>query len=50
VSDYVQDLIRKDYQKLEELRQALIEGEQSGPSTSFDIDTFIADKKETLSP
>jgi len=48
-SDYVRDLIRRDHLKLEELRQALIEGEQSGPSTSFDIDTFIADKKKTLS-
>lgn len=49
VSDYVQDLIRRDHLKLEKLRQALIEGEQSGPSTRFDIDTFIADKKKTLS-
>ncbi len=48
-SDYVRDLIRRDHLKLEELRQALIEGEQSGPSSRFDIDTFIADKKKTLS-
>ncbi len=48
-SDYVRDLIRRDHLKLEELRQALIEGEQSGPSTRFDIEMFIADKKKTLS-
>lgn len=48
-SDYVRDLIRKDHIKLEQLRQALIEGENSGPSTSLDIDAFIADKKKSLS-
>ena len=48
-SDYVRDLIRKDHIKLEQLRQALIEGENSGPSTGLDIDTFIADKKKSLS-
>jgi antitoxin ParD1/3/4 len=36
--DYVRDLIRQDHAKLERLRQALIEGENSGPSTSLDIE------------
>lgn len=48
-SDYVRDLIRKDHMKLEQLRQALIEGENSGPSTELDIESFIADKKKSLS-
>jgi antitoxin ParD1/3/4 len=47
-SDYVRDLIRQDHIKLERLRQALIEGENSGPSTSLDIETFIANKKKLL--
>jgi antitoxin ParD1/3/4 len=29
------------------LRAALIEGEDSGPSTPFDFDDFIASKRET---
>lgn len=48
-SDYVRDLIRKDHLKLEQLRLALIEGENSGTSTGLDIDAFIADKKASLS-
>ena len=48
-SDYVRDLIRKDHIKLEQLRQALIEGENSGPSTGLDLEAFIADKKKSLS-
>ena len=48
-SDYVRDLIRRDHMKLEHLRQALIEGENSGSSEVFDIDAFIADKKKVLS-
>ena len=48
-SDYVRDLIRRDHIKLEQLRQALIEGEKSGPSTGLDIEAFIADKKKFLS-
>ena len=48
-SDYVRDLIRRDHIKLEQLRQALIAGENSGPSTGLDIDVFIADKKKSLS-
>ncbi|MBD1400892.1 type II toxin-antitoxin system ParD family antitoxin [Pelovirga terrestris] len=47
-SDYVRDLIRQDHIKLERLRQALIEGENSGPSTSLDIEKFIANKKKLL--
>ena len=48
-SDYVRDLIRKDHINLELLRQALIEGENSGTATGLDIDAFIADKKKSLS-
>jgi antitoxin ParD1/3/4 len=33
--------------KLAALRAALIEGENSGPSTPFDFDHFIARKRET---
>lgn len=44
-SDYVRDLIRRDHIKLEQLRQALIEGENSGPSSGLDIDAFIAEKR-----
>ena len=47
-SDYVRDLIRQDHIKLERLRHALIEGEKSGPSTSLDIESFIANKKKFL--
>jgi antitoxin ParD1/3/4 len=48
-SDYVRDLIRRDHMKVEQLRQALIEGENSGPATGLNIDAFIADKKKSLS-
>ena len=48
-SDYIRDLIRNDHLKLEELRQALIEGEKSGPSAGLDIEAFIADRKKSLS-
>ena len=47
-SDYVRDLIRQDHIKLEQLRQALIEGENSGPSTGLDIEAFIENKKNSL--
>jgi antitoxin ParD1/3/4 len=30
--------------KLEQLRKALIEGEESGPARPFDVETFIARK------
>jgi len=44
-SDYVRDLIRRDHLKMAELRQALIEGENSGIATEFDLDAFINSKK-----
>ena len=47
-SDYVRDLIRRDHLKLEKLREALIEGEQSGPPITLDLDSFISDKKRSL--
>lgn len=43
-SDHVRDLIRRDHLKLEELRKALVEGENSGPSTGLDIEAFIAEQ------
>ncbi len=45
-SDYIRDLIRRDHMKIEQLRQALIAGENSGSPTSLDIETFIADKSD----
>jgi antitoxin ParD1/3/4 len=36
--------------KLEALRSALIEGEQSGPSTSFDFEAFLTRKWESQPP
>jgi antitoxin ParD1/3/4 len=36
--------------ELAALRAALIEGENSGPSTPFDFDDFIARKREAESP
>lgn len=47
-SDYVRDLIRDDHKKLEELRAALIEGENSGTSSEFDFEMFIETKKKSL--
>lgn len=47
-SDYIRDLIRQDHIKLEQLRQALIEGENSGHSTGLDIEAFIETKKKSL--
>ncbi len=49
VSDYVRDLIRQDHLKLEQLRQALIDGENSGTSTALDLDSFIDNKKKSIS-
>lgn len=48
-SDYIRDLVRRDHMKLEELRQALVEGENSGPSTGLDIEAFISARKKSLS-
>ncbi|HEX3984491.1 MAG TPA: type II toxin-antitoxin system ParD family antitoxin [Acidisoma sp.] len=36
--------------KLAALRAALIEGEQSGPATEFDVETFIARQRGSRSP
>ena len=47
-SDYMRDLIREDHRKLEELRAALIEGENSGKSSELDFEAFIASKKKSL--
>lgn len=48
-SDYVRDLIRDDHRRLEDLRAALIEGENSGQSSELDFEAFIAAKKKSLS-
>ncbi len=40
-------LLEEHEAKVEALREALIEGEQSGPATPFDFDAFIAGKKST---
>jgi antitoxin ParD1/3/4 len=39
-------LLEERETKLTALRAALIAGEQSGPSTSFDFDKFIAGKRK----
>jgi antitoxin ParD1/3/4 len=51
------DVVRAGLRLLEEqeatltaLRAALIEGEQSGPSTPFDFEAFIARKRVPRSP
>lgn len=44
-SDYMRDLIRQDHRKLEELRAALIEGENSGESSELDFEAFFVSKK-----
>ena len=40
-------LLEEHEAKVEVLREALVEGEQSGPATPFDFDAFIARKKST---
>ena len=40
-------LLEEHEARVEALREALIEGERSGPATPFDFDTFIEDKKST---
>jgi antitoxin ParD1/3/4 len=51
------DVVRAGLRLLEEqeatlaaLRAALIEGEQSGPSTPFDFEAFIARKRSSQAP
>jgi antitoxin ParD1/3/4 len=39
-------LPRQQEAKLSALRAALVEGEDSGPSTAFDFDQFIARKRK----
>ena len=41
-------LLEEHEAKLTALRGALIEGEQSGPSTPFDFDAFIAGKRAAV--
>ena len=40
-------LLEEHEARVEALREALIEGEESGPATPFDFDAFIAGKKST---
>jgi len=40
-------LLEEREAKLEALRGALVEGEDSGPSTPFDFDEFIAKKRKS---
>jgi antitoxin ParD1/3/4 len=42
-------LLEEQEAKLAALRAALDEGEQSGPSTPFDLETFIAQKRGSQS-
>jgi len=42
-------LLEEQEAKLSALRAALVEGENSGASTSFDFDRFIARKRKTSS-
>jgi antitoxin ParD1/3/4 len=43
-------LLEEQEAKLAALRAALIEGEQSGPSTPFDFEAFIARKRASQAP
>ena len=43
-------LLEEQEAKLSALRAALIEGEQSGPSTPFDFEAFIARKRASRPP
>ena len=47
-SDYVRDLIRRDNIKKQVLRQALIEGENSGTPQPFDFEDFKKRKRAEL--
>jgi antitoxin ParD1/3/4 len=41
--------LKEQEAKLSALRAALVEGENSGPSTAFDFDRFIAGKRKAES-
>jgi antitoxin ParD1/3/4 len=41
-------LLEEHEVKLNALRAALVEGEQSGPATAFDFDKFLAEKRKRL--
>lgn len=43
-------LLEEREAKLTALRAALVEGEQSGPSTPFDFEAFVARKRHAHSP
>jgi antitoxin ParD1/3/4 len=43
-------LLEEREAKLAALRAALVEGEQSGPSTAFDVEAFIARNRATPPP
>ncbi|MDD2325315.1 MAG: type II toxin-antitoxin system ParD family antitoxin [Alphaproteobacteria bacterium] len=43
-------LLEEREAKLDALRAALIEGEESGPSTPFDFEAFIAQKRKSQLP
>ena len=43
-------LLEEREAKLDALRASLIEGEESGPSTPFDFEAFIAQKRGAQSP
>ena len=41
-------LLEAEEEKLEALRQAIDEGEASGPPVPFDIEEFLAERRRTL--
>jgi len=43
-------LLEEQEAKLAALRAALVEGEQSGPSTPFDFEAFVIQKRNAHSP
>lgn len=50
-SEYIRDLIRRDkeyHNKVQVLRQALIDGENSGPAIAFDIDQIRSTAKSRV--